>query len=207
MYTYTPKRHLFPLQYVDAYFLRFFNNSYVINKHQPSFNYQQKNMKEVLKEHDGKFLSLLLQQRHDSISFLVTSCSYVEGLQDPYLFIGIGTSYFLLETPQMRYSHRIDRPIFGQQAAGSWKATWRSCDQLQTTISSYQDARSNGLMSRSIFQDEAIDILFYTGCARHSRQGLLLTRFYDSYVCTWNTEESTKNVKASVMTLSRSYTL
>lgn len=53
MYTYTPKRHLFPLQYVDAYFLRFFNNSYVINKHQPSFNYQQKNMKEVLKEHDG----------------------------------------------------------------------------------------------------------------------------------------------------------
>lgn len=157
-------------------------------------------MKELLKEHDRKFLSLLLQQRHDSISFLVTSCSYVEGFQDPYLFI---------ESEQVTFSskrHRCDilcipanlQPI--------------SCRKLESNVEKLQPVTDDNILSSTLgpvdeyryFKTRRSIYFFYI---RHSRQGLLFTRFYAIPTYGHGTEESTKNVKASVMTLSRSYAL
>lgn len=153
-------------------------------------------MKELLKEHDRKFLSLLLQQRHDSISFLVTSCSYVEGFQDPYLFI---------ESEQVTFSskrHRCDILCIPANLEPT------SCRKLKSNVEKLQPVTDDNILSRILgpVVDEyryfktrrSIFFLYTTFSSRIAFYAFLC----DSYVRTWNTEESTKNVKASVMTFS-----
>lgn len=111
----------------------------------------------------------------------------------------IGTSYFLLETPQMRYSLRP-----GQSSANKLPEAGKQCGEAATSYDNILSSTLDPVDEYRYFKTRRSIHFFYI---RHSRQGLLFTRFYAIPTYGHGTEESTKNVKASVMTLSRSYTL
>ena len=92
----------------------------------------------------------------------------------------IGTSYFLLETPQMRYSLHP-----GQSSANKLPEAGKQCGEAATSYRrqySIEYARSSRWIS--IFQDEAIDtlLLYTTFSSRITFYAFLC----DTYVRTWN---------------------
>lgn len=169
MYTYTPKKHLFPLQYVDAYFLRFFNNSYVINKHSTFVQLPTEKHERSL-EGARRKVSLIITSTKTRFNIISRHILLIRGRTPGSIFIHRNRNKLL--SPR-----NATDAIFSSDRSTNLRPT--SCRKLESNVEKLRPVTDdNILLSRRSVQwsDESIDIsrrgdrysLLYRLCATFS---------------------------------------